>query len=74
MIVLPAERLEARNLIVRKGNFRDSSSLRMMVPTAPVAPTTATDSYTDKISRKNNNCTGCCATLGINRQCGASSA
>ena len=28
VIVLPAERFEARNLIVRKGNFRDSSSLQ----------------------------------------------
>ena len=49
-IFLPADRCEARNLISRKGNFRDWSSSRMMEPTAPVAPTTAMESNTDKVS------------------------
>src|SRR5205823_13674631 len=40
--VLPALRSEARNLMERKGNERSSSTLRMISPTAPVAPTTAT--------------------------------
>jgi len=51
-ISLPAERAEARNLIRWKGNLRSSSSWRMIVPTAPVAPTTATDSYTYRLLNK----------------------
>src|SRR5689334_13889551 len=39
---LPALRWEARNLIERKGNACSSSTCRMISPTAPVAPTTAT--------------------------------
>src|SRR5207237_6456222 len=39
---LPALRSEARNLIARKGNECSSSTCRMISPTAPVAPTTAT--------------------------------
>src|SRR6516225_7146480 len=39
---LPALRSEARNLMLRKGNECSSSTCRMISPTAPVAPTTAT--------------------------------
>ena len=41
-IGLPALRSEARNLMARKGNECSSSTCRMISPTAPVAPTTAT--------------------------------
>src|SRR5262249_20794712 len=41
-IGLPALRSEARNLIERGGNWRSTSTCRMISPTAPVAPTTAT--------------------------------
>src|SRR5947209_2735750 len=39
---LPALRWEARNLILRRGKFCSTSTCRMISPTAPVAPTTAT--------------------------------
>src|ERR1700722_2496288 len=39
---LPALRSEARNLMARKGNLCSMSTCRMISPTAPVAPTTAT--------------------------------
>src|SRR5207244_3632035 len=41
-IVLPALRSEARNLMARKGNLCSVRTCRMISPTAPVAPTTAT--------------------------------
>ena len=46
--VLPAERAEARNLMRRMGNLRSSNSRKIIVPTAPVAPTTAIVSNTAK--------------------------
>src|SRR5262245_41124618 len=45
---LPALRSEARNLMARKGNERCSSTCRMISPTAPVAPTTATLGSTEQ--------------------------
>src|SRR6266542_750599 len=39
---LPALRSEARNLMDRRGNLRSLNTCRMISPTAPVAPTTAT--------------------------------
>src|SRR5947208_15097799 len=41
-MVLPALRSDARNLIARRGNACSTSTCRMISPTAPVAPTTAT--------------------------------
>src|SRR5262245_25709310 len=41
-IGLPALRSEARNLMARRGNLCSTSTCRMISPTAPVAPTTAT--------------------------------
>ena len=41
-MVLPTLRSEARNLIARSGNWCSASTCRMISPTAPVAPTTAT--------------------------------
>src|SRR5438105_13386727 len=41
-MLLPALRSEARNLIVRQGKSRSIRTCRMISPTAPVAPTTAT--------------------------------
>src|SRR5207253_3945966 len=37
-----ALRSEARNLMARRGNLCSASTCRMISPTAPVAPTTAT--------------------------------
>src|SRR5262249_4818666 len=42
VIVLPALRWEARNLMVRSGSRCSSTTCRMTSPTAPVAPTIAT--------------------------------
>src|SRR5437588_3031016 len=48
-IDLPALRSEARNLIVRRLNARSMSTCRMLSPTAPVAPTTATLASTGNV-------------------------
>src|SRR5438105_1417656 len=39
---LPALRSEARNLMLARGSLRSATTCRMISPTAPVAPTTAT--------------------------------
>src|SRR5947209_7080047 len=41
-IALPALRSEARNLIARTANWCSTRTCRIIAPTAPVAPTTAT--------------------------------
>src|SRR5215471_1921769 len=45
-IALPALRSEARNLMERRGNLCSLNTCRMISPTAPVAPTTATPGTT----------------------------
>src|SRR5262249_53556104 len=52
---LPALRSEARNLMLRSGNWRSTSTCRMIPPTAPVAPTTATLGNTTGSFRERRN-------------------
>src|SRR5262245_15085226 len=48
-IALPALRSEARNLMERRGNLCSLNTCRMISPTAPVAPTTATPGTTIQV-------------------------
>ena len=65
---LPALRSEARNLMPRRANLCSTSTRRMISPTAPVAPTTATLGATEgTLSQEENRKCNASSIKGIGR-------